>query len=224
MRLAPEGWPFILPSLTAALVLFGFGRSTWGVALLLLAVGTALFFRDPARSFDGPPGILLAPADGKILKVDTVEADFAGGGRRQRIVTFLSVFDVHVQRSPTSGEVVETRLRRGAKVAAFRSDADEVNEQFLTVIRSESGELVGVIQIAGLVARRVVGYLSEGDRIGRGEHLGLIKFGSRVDLLVPPGYIIEVEPGDRVVAGETPMARPDQAETRHAQNPHHAQS
>ena len=207
MRLAREGWPFILPGVGAAVVLFAVGKPLGGGICLALAMAVALFFRDPSRRFDGPAGILLAPADGKILRVDEVEADFAGGERRHRIVTFLSVFDVHIQRCPTGGDVVETRLTRGAKVAAFRADAGEVNEQFLTVIRSDHGELVGVVQIAGLVARRVVGYLSHGDRVGRGDHLGLIKFGSRVDLYVPHGYIIEVRPGDRVVAGETPMAR-----------------
>jgi len=207
MKLAKEGWPFVLPSLGLAVLLFASGRPGWASGLLALALCTALFFRDPQRRFQGASDILLAPADGKVLRVDEVDADFAAGKMR-RIVTFLSVFDVHVQRCPTGGEVVETRLRRGAKVAAFRSDAGEVNEQFLTVIRTPPGELVGVIQIAGLVARRVVGYLARGDKIERGQHLGLIKFGSRVDLLVPPGYMIEVEPGDRVVAGETPMARP----------------
>ncbi len=208
MRLAREAWPFILPGLGAALILFALGRPIGGAVCGALAVAIALFFRDPARHFDGPEDVLLAPADGKILAVEEVEADFAGGERRQRIVTFLSVFDVHVQRSPTSGDVVGWKLTRGAKVAAFRGNAGEVNERYLTVIRTPAEELVGVVQIAGLVARRVVGYLSEGDRIGRGEHLGLIKFGSRVDLYVPPGYIIEVRPGDRVVAGETAMARP----------------
>ncbi len=208
MRLAREGWPFVLPGLGAAILLFALGYPIGGAASLALATGVALFFRDPARHFDGPADVLLAAADGKVLSVEEVEADFADGQRRQRIVTFLSVFDVHVQRCPTGGEVVATKLTRGAKVAAFRDDAGEVNERFLTVIRTPAGELVGVVQIAGLVARRVVGYLSEGDRIERGEHLGLIKFGSRVDLYVPPGYNIEVQPGDRVVAGETPMATP----------------
>lgn len=208
MRLAPEGWPFVLPWLALAGVLFALAQPRWASACLVLALGVALFFRDPARSFDGPVEILVAPADGKVLRVDTVEADFAESAERQRIVTFLSVFDVHVQRSPVGGEVVGSRYRPGAKVAAFRPEAGEVNEQQLTVIRTDSGELVGVVQVAGLVARRVVGYLSQGERVERGERLGLIRFGSRVDLLVPPGYIIAVEPGDRVVAGETPMARP----------------
>ncbi len=208
MRIAPEGWPFALPWLIPAMLLFALGRPGWAAGCLLAGLATALFFRDPRRTFDGADDVVIAPADGKIVKVDEVDAEFAGA-RRTRIVTFLSVFDVHVQRCPVAGEVVESRLRSGAKIAAFRPEADEVNEQRLTVIRSESGEAFGVVQIAGLVARRVVGYLREGDRVERGQHLGLIKFGSRVDLLVPTSYIIEVRAGDRVRAGSTALARPD---------------
>ena len=211
MRFAPEGWPFVIPWLALALLLWPLGQPRWALVGLFLALVAALFFRDPTRRFDGPSDILVAPADGKILRVEVVESDFAGGRSMQRIVTFLSVFDVHVQRSPIAGEVVETNLRRGAKVAAFRDDAGEVNEQRLTVLRSASGDLVGVVQIAGLLARRVVGYLEQGERVDRGQRLGLIKFGSRVDLIVPAGYIIAVRPGDRVRAGETPMAHPGDA-------------
>jgi phosphatidylserine decarboxylase len=207
MRLAREGWPFILPSLVAALALLALGRPLGAAILFLVAIATALFFRDPARRFDGPPEVLLAPADGKILAVDEIDAAFAGGERRQRIITFLSVFDVHVQRAPVGGEVVASKLERGAVVAACRPEAGGIEERRLPVIRTPGGELVGVVQIAGRLARRGVGYLDVGDRIGRGEHLGLIKFGSRVDLILPPGCIIEVGPGDRVVAGQTPMAR-----------------
>ena len=207
MRIAPEGWPFALPWLLPALLLLWLRQPVWAGVCLLAGVATALFFRDPRRSFDGPDDVVVAPADGRILKVDEVDADFAGA-RRTRVVTFLSVFDVHLQRCPVGGEVVESRPRSGAKVAAFRPEADEVNEQRLTVIRTAAGEAIGIVQIAGLVARRVVGYLRQGERVERGQHLGLIKFGSRVDLLVPTGYIIEVGAGDRVRGGATAVARP----------------
>ena len=209
MRFAPEGWPFVIPWLGLALLLLALAHPRWATVCLLGGLATLLFFRDPTRTFEGTSDIVLAAADGKVLRIDEVEAEFADGSNMSRIVTFLSVFDVHVQRCPVAGEVVETRFQPGAKVAAFRPEAGDVNEQQLTVIRSPSGALFGVVQIAGLLARRVVGYLEEGDRVARGEHLGLIKFGSRVDLLVPAGYIIEVSPGDRVRAGQTPMARPD---------------
>jgi phosphatidylserine decarboxylase len=206
MRFAPEAWPFVLPWLLAAFVLWYFDRPTWAIAAVVLALATLLFFRDPDRKFHGDASVILAAADGKILAIDEVKVTELGGERYRRVVTFLSVFDVHVQRSPTTGQVIAAATRRGKKVAAFKPEAGEVNEQRLTVIQRPNGDNIGVRQIAGLVARRVVGYLEIGDQIDRGEHLGLIKFGSRVDLLVPPTYIITVAVGDRVRAGESQLA------------------
>jgi phosphatidylserine decarboxylase len=143
--------------------------------------------------------------------VDTVEAPDVGPGAYHRVVTFLSIFDVHVQKTPAAGEVIASRHATGRKVAAFRTDAGEINEQHLTVIRRPGGDLVGVRQIAGLLARRVVCYLAAGDRVERGQPLGLIKFGSRVDLLVPASYRLMVQRGDRVRNGATPIALPGEA-------------
>jgi phosphatidylserine decarboxylase len=208
MKLAKEGWPFVLPFLFAAGWLFVQGNPGWGAALLVTALLVLLFFRDPKRAYQGDAGFVLAPADGLITRVDAVEAPEIGPGRFHRVVTFLSVFDVHVQRVPAAGEVVVSRYRRGRKVAAFRKDAGEVNEQHLTVIRRPGGDLIAVRQIAGLLARRVVCYLSEGDRVHRGQSMGLIKFSSRVDLLVPESYAVLVKKGDRVKNGATPAAKP----------------
>lgn len=207
MTFVREARPFTLPPLVAALFLPLFGQYVWALVCLLLAGAILLFFRNPRRAFDGPPDVILAAADGRILRVDEIEDPAIGDEPQQRIVTFLSVFNVHVQRCPVGGEVVSSRYHEGAKVAAFRPDAGEVNQQQLTIIRTPEGERIGIRQIAGLVARRVVGYLDTGARVERGDLLGVIKFGSRVDLLLPPGYRIEVAPGDRVRAGRTPMAR-----------------
>ena len=185
----------------------GFSRWNWSVGLLVVGLLVLLFFRDPRRHFAGTDDVLSAPADGKVLSVDVVEDPAVGPGRFRRVVTFLNVFDVHVQRVPGPGQVVKSELQPGAKVAAYRPDAGVVNEQQVTVLRRDNGDLIGVRQIAGLVARRVVGYLHAGDRAERGRLLGVIKFGSRVDLLVPETYEILVRPGDRVRNGETPMAR-----------------
>lgn len=206
MRFASEAWPFVLPWLLVAFVLWYFDRPAWAVAATVLALATLLFFRDPDRKFHGDAGVILAAADGKVLAIDEVEVAELGGERFRRVVTFLSVFDVHVQRSPTTGQVIAAETRRGKRVAAFKPEAGEVNEQRLTVIQRPNGDNIGVRQIAGLVARRVVGYLEIDDQIERGEHLGLIKFGSRVDLLVPHTYIITVAVGDRVRAGESQVA------------------
>jgi phosphatidylserine decarboxylase len=207
MTFAKEAWPFVLPFALVAVALAATGRWGWTAAAVVLALAVLLFFRSPARRFDGPASMVLAPADGKVLRVEEVEDPAVGPGRYRRVVTFLSVFDVHVQRAPVAGEVVVSQLTRGRKVAAFRGDAGEVNERHLTVIaRRGDGAKIGIRQIAGLVARRVVCYLDSGDAVQRGELMGVIKFGSRVDLLVPASYRVLVEPGDRVAGGRTAMA------------------
>lgn len=128
-------------------------------------------------------------------------------GNVQRIVTFLSVFNVHVQRAPVGGEVIESRFSPGRKVAAFRAGAGQVNENHLTVLQCQNGDLIGVRQVAGLLARRVVCSLRPGDRVRQGDLIGLIKFGSRVDLMLPDDYEIVVGQGDRLREGETVVAR-----------------
>jgi phosphatidylserine decarboxylase len=208
MKFAKEGWVFVLPFVFLAGLLVVFGRPGWGAAALVVGLLILLFFRDPKRGYEGEAGTVLAAADGLITRVDTLEDPEIGPGRHQRIVTFLSVFDVHVQKVPVAGEVTVSRYAAGRKVAAFREDAGDVNEKHLTVIRRGNGDLVGVRQIAGLLARRVVCYLKEGDRVHRGQAMGLIKFSSRVDLLVPESYQVLVKKGDRVKNGATPMAKP----------------
>jgi phosphatidylserine decarboxylase len=207
MKFAREGWPFVLPFALAAGVLLLLGRPGWAVAALVAGLGILLFFRDPRRSYQGDSATVLAPADGLITRVDRVEDPEIGPGAFHRVVTFLSVFDVHVQKTPVEGRVVASRYTVGKKVAAFREDAGEVNEKHLTVIQRGNGDLVGVRQIAGLLARRVVCYLKEGDEVGRAQPMGLIKFGSRVDLLVPESYRLLVAKGDRLKNGATPVAQ-----------------
>ena len=208
MKFAKEGWPFVLPFVFLAGLLFFLGRPGWAVASLVVGLLVLLFFRDPRRGYEGEAETILAPADGLVTRVDTIEDPELGPGRYHRIVTFLSVFDIHVQRVPTAGEVTVSRYARGKKVAAFREDAGDVNEKHLSIIRRGNGDLVGVRQIAGLLARRVVCYLKEGDRVHRGQLMGLIKFGSRVDLLVPESYRVLIKKGDRLKNGATPVAAP----------------
>ena len=212
MKFAKEAWVFVLPFLFLAGLLFVLGRPGWGVAALVAGLLVLLFFRDPKRAYEGEAEFVLAPADGLITRIDTLEDPEIGTGQYHRIVTFLSVFDIHVQRVPVAGEVIASRYSRGRKVAAFREDAGDVNEKHLSLIRRPNGDLVGVRQIAGLLARRVVCYLKEGDRVHRGQSMGLIKFSSRVDLLVPASYRILVKKGDRLKNGATPVASPQRAE------------
>jgi phosphatidylserine decarboxylase len=208
MKFARESRPFVLPFALLALVLLAVRRPVAGLGALIAGLLTLLFFRDPERRFDGDDETVIAAADGLVTRVDEVEDPEVGPGRFHRVVTFLSVFDVHVQKVPASGEVVASEIRQGRKVAAFKADAGEVNEQHLTVIRRPDGDLVGIRQIAGLLARRVVCYLEQGSVVDRGQPLGLIKFGSRVDLLVPTSYRLLVQKGDRLRNGATPVATP----------------
>ena len=206
MSFAKEAWVFVLPLAVAAIVLFWLDKNSLAVALFVISSITLLFFRIPSRVPTASKTSVLAPANGKVTKVDVIEDPLIGAGKFHRIVTFLSVFDVHVQRSPTEGRVIRSSYAAGRKVAAFREDAGELNEQILTVLERDNGDVIGLRQIAGLVARRVVTYLDKGDRVERGQLFGLIKFSSRVDLFVPVLYHLEVEVGQRLREGLTVVA------------------
>ncbi len=206
MTFAKEAWPFVVPFLLGAALAFVFHSPRWGWAALLVGLLVLLFFRDPKRAVTAGAEIVVAPADGKITEISLREDAEIGPGRYRRVVTFLSVFDVHVQRCPVDGEIVHSELRRGLKLAAFRPDVGEKNEAHTNVFLRANGDRIGVRQLAGLLARRVVSYRKKGDRMRRGDLLGVIKFGSRVDLFVPESYELLVKVGDRVQNGVTPMA------------------
>lgn len=197
---------FVLPLVAAAILLVWLDKQTLAAVLFVIAVITLLFFRIPSRLSTASKTSVLAPANGKVTRVDIIEDPLVGEGKFHRIVTFLSIFDVHVQRTPTEGRVIRSSYAAGRKVAAFREDAGELNEQILTVLERDNGDVIGLRQIAGLVARRVVTYLDKGVRVERGQLFGLIKFSSRVDLFVPVHYHLEIEVGQRVQEGQTVVA------------------
>jgi len=206
LTFAKEAWPFVLPFVVVAVAALALRRPVLAAVLAAIALAVLLFFRIPSRSSQADERIVLAPANGRITSIETVtDPDFAEG-RFYRVVTSLSVFNVHVQRAPVAGEVIATHYRRGRKVAAFRPDAGEINESRLAVMRTDEGDTIGVQQLAGLVARRVVTYLEEGDLVERGDLIGVIKFGSRVDLYLPTHYRLLVEKGQTVHEGATAMA------------------
>lgn len=200
LPIAAAGWLFILVPLALALGVWGVGWPTAALGLGLLAAFMAFFFRDPERRAPEVPGAVLAPADGRVTEIrEPVEDPFVGTGRQLSI--FLSPLDVHVNRAPIGGLVVDVQYRPGAFRPAFRTEASEVNERNSLAIQGE--ERVVVRQIAGVLARRIVCRVRAGDKVHTGERIGLIKFGSRVDLVVPWNVSLSVRTGDRVRAGET---------------------
>lgn len=205
--IAAPGHRFILAG--GGVFLLGLFASSHWLALLGL-LGTlffAYFFRDPERLIPQEPGLVISPADGKVVLVDEVWEDKFLGRPAQRVAIFMNVFDTHVNRSPIAGTVVASRHQPGRYQAAYRAAADRVNEQQSTLLESQEGCRVLVVQIAGLLARRIIPYVQPGQRLAKGERLGMICFGSRVDLYLPPDAEILVKKGDRVQAGTSIVAR-----------------
>ncbi len=198
---AKEGWGYVSGLLAAGLLSLFFGGWAWAILFFALAAAVAGFFRDPYRSPPGEPGAVLAPADGRVVEAASTED--AGGVVR----IFLSPLDVHINRSPVDGRIAGVRHRKGRFLAAYKADASEVNEQNALEIETEAGERFRVVQIAGVLARRIVCWSKEGDSLRAGERFGLIQFGSRTDLYFPRGYDITAEPGQRVRGGETIVGR-----------------
>ncbi len=206
MRFAPEGRPFILGAwaLLMALLLLGFTPAAW--LWLAVTIWVMAFFRDPER--DGPrdPGLLIAPADGKVVSVREIdEPDFLGQ-KVQRISIFMNVFNVHVNRYPASGTVKYRSYRAGKFLNAAGEKASLDNEQSSVGLETARGNIL-IRQIAGLVARRIVTDHQEGATVQQGERLGLIRFGSRVDLFLPLGAEVMVQTGELTRAGQTVVAR-----------------
>jgi phosphatidylserine decarboxylase len=176
-----------------------------GIPLVALGVFALFFFRNPTRSCDSDAGIACSPADGKVIKVCPAPAEMERRGLPHQVSVFMSVFDVHVNRAAIGGELTEYSYNPGRKISAFKDKASLENEQNLSVWEGPSGR-VALKQIAGLVARRIVFDHSPGDSVLRGDRIGLIRYGSRVDIFLPEHATILVGEGDRVRAGESPIA------------------
>ncbi len=213
MPIHREGWPFI--ALFGGVNLLAFLMAApLGYLLLPLTVWCIAFFRDPERMTPGGPGLIICPADGRLLPlVDAVPPDELGMGPmpRARLSIFMNVFNVHVNRNPVSGKVVARSYRPGKFFNASFDKASIHNERMSLRLRpeGESSEIrdLAVVQIAGLVARRIVCDSVEGQSVQRGARFGIIRFGSRVDVYLPPGCTILAAPGSFVRAGETVLAR-----------------
>ncbi len=194
---AAEGWPFILPLAAATLLSFVIGWKYPGAILLVLTLFVLFFFRDPDRSVPEGGSVVVSPADGKVIVVkDVFEPDYLKQDVKQ-ISIFLSVFNVHVNRSPVAGTVETVKYNPGKFLAAWDDKASLDNEQTAMVIANGKNKVL-VKQIAGLIARRIVCYAKPGDTVKTGERYGLIRFGSRVDIFLPKDADIKVKLGDRV--------------------------
>jgi phosphatidylserine decarboxylase len=192
---------YYLLAFTAAGAIVSIITGPWGgFPFYLVAAFCAWFFRDPERLLPAGP-VALSPADGKVVCV-VPEPD-----RQTRVSIFLNIFDVHVNRAPIGGVITDITYQKGQFLVASRELASSANEQNIVTIRAEDGTKVVCKQIAGLIARRIVCYKKVGDIVQTGERIGLIKFGSRVDVIFGPEWRVEVTPGMRVAAGSTVIAR-----------------
>jgi phosphatidylserine decarboxylase len=205
MHIDRAGWPFVLGALLPAAIALLLQRPWWAVPFGLLAVVFLFFFRDPERTADAGRAEVLSPADGRVLVAGDATATDAPPGEWRQISIFLSPLDVHVNRVPVSGRVVKVEYRPGRFLPAYRADAASANERTETWI-DHHGLMVVCRQVVGLLARRIVCRLTPGEDVQAGARLGVMKFGSRMDLFLPLAAELRVSVGDRVRAGITVIA------------------
>jgi phosphatidylserine decarboxylase len=190
----------------AAILIWITGNSMWGIPCGLLALFFLQFFRDPYRTIPSGIGLIVSPGDGKVTETVSIETP---DGERQRISIFLSVFNVHVNRAPISGVLTRVAYQKGKYLNAMNPSSADRNEQNVVTVKGtgkDEGVEVVFKQIAGLLARRIVFNFKAGDRVERGQRVGLIKFGSRVDVILPGDAVLRVKVGDNVKGGATVLA------------------
>ena len=201
-----EGYYFGLPPLVVGLLALALAARGWiviGIVLVGLALFVFYFFRDPQRTIPSDPGLIVSPGDGRVV---VVKDEPYSGRPGKRISVFLAVWNVHVNRSPVAGTITRFEYKPGKFMAAWAETASLGNEQNIFTLSSEHGEIV-FKQIAGWIARRVVSWKKQGDVVARGERVGLVRFGSRVDIWVPDNAELLVKLGDKVKGGSSVLAR-----------------
>jgi phosphatidylserine decarboxylase len=209
----PEGRKFVLIAGFVTLMTYWVLSDFLGFLMLGVTVWTAAFFRDPIRTTPADPKLVIAPADGLVTMITRTSAppELAGegglSGEFTRVSIFMSVFDVHVNRTPIAGRVKRLAYVPGKFLNADLDKASEDNERQHFLVERDDGVMIGFTQIAGLVARRIISFVREGDTVNAGERIGLIRFGSRVDVYLPAGTGSQVLLGQRTIAGETVLAQ-----------------
>ena len=198
---AREGYPFIFLSIIAIVITYFLGSTILIVLSVCLTIFIVAFFRDPEREAPDLENSFVAPADGKVIKVDRVREERFLYEEVLRISIFMNLFNVHVNRAPASGRVAGVAYNHGKFFSADLDKASLENEQNALLIETGEGRRFVVVQIAGLVARRIVCYVKEGDAVERGKRFGMIRFGSRLDIYLPTDSVIKVRVGDKVKAG-----------------------
>ena len=203
--IAVEGIPFVIVLLFAA-VMVGIFWGWWSAPLWIATIFVLQFFRDPQRVKPEGEGLVLCPADGRVIVVGEVPDPYRKGAKSLKISVFMNVFNVHSQRAPVDGVITAVSYAKGLFVNAAFDKASSDNERNALVIRLDDGREISCVQVAGLIARRILCYVKAGDRLVAGQRYGFIRFGSRVDVYLPPGSRPRVAIGDKVKATSTVLA------------------
>lgn len=205
--IAIEGLPYVLLILAVSIVLALLNLHIVAALAFVASVFVAAFFRDPNREVQAKDEHVVSPADGKVIAVSEVAPSHAGDKPGTKVCIFMSLFNCHINRSPITGGVTSVQHTPGRFLAAFNQRASEVNERTNIELVDTLGDTFSCVQVAGIVARRIVCRIKQGDRVRAGQRIGMIKFGSRVDVLVPSTYEVLVKAGDRVKAGVDAIGR-----------------
>jgi phosphatidylserine decarboxylase len=202
--IAKEGWPFVTLAIGLAAVVTFFSAA-WSIPFWIIAVFVLQFFRDPARVIPQKPNAVLSPADGRIVVVEKTQDPYAGR-EALKISVFMNVFNIHANRAPVDGKIQNVQYFPGKLVNADLDKASVENERNALTITAANGQTVTCVQVAGLIARRILCYVNAGDKLERGQRYGFIRFGSRVDVYLPLTATPKVTVGDKVSATETILA------------------
>jgi phosphatidylserine decarboxylase len=205
MRIDPAGWPFVLGGLIVAIVAGFVAGTAYGLVLLGLTVFFLFFFRDPERQVSSEPDAVLSPADGRVMAAGPSTAQKFPAPTWQQISIFLSPMDVHINRMPVGGRVTKVEYHPGRFLPAFKADAGDLNE-YTEVTVDAGGQTVVFRQIVGILARRIVCRVRPGDQVHVGDRMGVMKFGSRMDVFLPADAVIQAQVNQKVIAAKTVIA------------------